>query len=112
MSNAIETRPWWKAAGGFLRRRLSFSLRTLLLVVTAIAIWLGWQTYLAREQREAIVSLNMPKTQFEWLNLAENVSVVYDFEEAQFRRSGRFSREPPAKPHPFSEVLGLDFCHR
>src|SRR5688572_22719913 len=34
------------------KRRLRFSLRTLLLLVTAISIWLGWQFRIVYERRE------------------------------------------------------------
>ncbi len=37
------------------RRFFRFSLRTLMIVVTVFCIWLGWQVYTARQQREAII---------------------------------------------------------
>src|SRR4051794_307103 len=36
------------------RERLRFSLRSLLLLVLLIALWLGWQVHRARRQREAV----------------------------------------------------------
>ena len=63
MSIDVARQPARKTVGGFLRGRLTFSLRTLLLVVTAFCIWLGWQSYLAREQREAVVALHLQTRQ-------------------------------------------------
>ena len=34
------------------RRLVQYRLRTLLIVTTIVAVWLGWWTYAARRQRE------------------------------------------------------------
>jgi len=39
------------------RRWFQFSLRTLLLVITAFAVWLGWRVKLAREQEAAVEAI-------------------------------------------------------
>ena len=39
------------------RRLLQFRLRTLLILTTIVAIWLGWWSYKARQQRDAVVAL-------------------------------------------------------
>ncbi|MCE9544498.1 MAG: hypothetical protein K8T25_03095 [Planctomycetia bacterium] len=39
------------------RRRFQFSLRALLIVTAIIAIWLGWWSYKARQQRVAVAKL-------------------------------------------------------
>ncbi|AMV36474.1 leucine-rich repeat domain-containing protein [Planctomyces sp. SH-PL62] len=39
------------------RRRLSLSVRGLMLLVLGLGVWLGWQVRLAREQREAAAAL-------------------------------------------------------
>jgi hypothetical protein len=40
-----------------LRRWFQFKLRTLLLLVSLLAIWLGWQTHQARQQRLAVADV-------------------------------------------------------
>ena len=39
------------------RRWLRFSLRGLLVVVTALAVWLGWNVYVVRERKAALAEL-------------------------------------------------------
>src|SRR5262245_19997517 len=39
------------------RRWLRFSLRTMLLLITALCIWLGYQVNAARRQREALAAI-------------------------------------------------------
>jgi hypothetical protein len=42
------------------RRWFRFSLRTFLLVFTAVAVWLGWNVYVVRQRREFIATLPWP----------------------------------------------------
>lgn len=50
------------------RRRLQYSLRTILLVTTALAVWLGWLTYRAQVQREAVRQIEAMSgtVQYDW----------------------------------------------
>ena len=40
-----------------MRRFFQFRLRTLLLVLTAISLWLGWQVRQAERQRQAVTAI-------------------------------------------------------
>jgi Leucine-rich repeat (LRR) protein len=41
----------------FLKRITRFRLATLLVAITVVALWLGWQTYLANQQRAAVAAI-------------------------------------------------------
>jgi hypothetical protein len=78
-------------------------LRTLLVLVTALAVWLGYMTHRAREQERAVRAIQ-----------ALGGTVVYDFEiDADDKR--RFDAEPPGPkwlrrlvgPHYGTKVVGV-----
>lgn len=50
------------------RRRLQFSLRTILLVTSALALWLGWLVHRAQVQREAVRQIEAAggTVQYDW----------------------------------------------
>ena len=66
------------------RRWLQFSLRTFLVLVTVFAVWFGWLTHKAREQRKAVA----------WVEKMGG-GVIYD-------------AEPPG-PKWVRDILGIDF---
>jgi hypothetical protein len=82
-----------------MRRRshLRFTLRTLLLAITALCIWLGIHTQRASRQK-AIVE-----------EIQKNVgSVTYDFE---YDPKGRAARGESWVPRWLRDRLGIDFFH-
>ena len=78
------------------RRFLRFSVRTLLIVLTILCIWLGWKVERARRQREAVAFVH-----------EMGGSVNYDYE---VDNDGRFApnAEPPG-PKWLRRQLGVDF---
>src|SRR5262245_26702937 len=72
------------------RRWFRFSLRTFLLVITALALWLGWKFGEAREQRRVVAELI-------------GLDVQYDF-------SDYFGGSPP-EPAWLIDLVGVDFFH-
>lgn len=84
-----------------LRRYLTFSLRTLFILLTALAVWLGVAVNRAREQREAVEAIE-----------AAGGEVRYDW---QFRRIGgirvfdRSGRDGPTAPTWLRQTIGDDF---
>ena len=42
------------------RRWLRFSLRTMFVAFTVVALWLGWNVYAVRERKAALESLGLP----------------------------------------------------
>src|SRR5262245_13991502 len=52
-----------------MKKWLRFSLRTMLLLITALCIWLGFQVNAARRQREAVTAI-----------LRNGGTVKYDFQ--------------------------------
>ena len=76
--------------------RLRFSLRTLLVLVTALAVWLGYMTHRAREQERAVRAIQ-----------ALGGTVVYDFElDAD---GNRRPNAEPAGPKWLRRLLGPHF---
>lgn len=73
------------------RRWFQYSLRTLLIVMTIIAVGLGWWSHKARQQREAVAALEKAG------GLA-----VYDFQERQLDK-------PPYWPRWLIGILGIDY---
>ena len=82
--------------------RLRFSLRTLLLLITASSVWLGWHIHATRRQEHAVKAI-----------LAYGGWVRYDF---QFSTKGYAPQnfDPKAEsnvPRWLVEQLGVDFFH-
>jgi internalin A len=77
------------------RRWFQFSLRTLLLLVAVLAVWLGWHTYRVKQQREAVLTV-------------EEVGglVRYDY---QWTRGG--TTAPPNRPSWLARLVGVDHVH-
>jgi hypothetical protein len=82
------------------RRLFSFTLRTLLIVLTAASLWLGWRVNRAHRQREAVAAI-----------VAFGGSVSYDFESAATVWP---HDDAPAPPEPawLIDVVGVDLFHR
>lgn len=88
------------------RRWVQFGLRTLLLIITAFAIWLGWQAHRARIQRDAVAAI-----------LKIGGIVLYDYEafEDPSGTSAQLvydqSRGPTAPPW-LRTLIGEDYFRR
>lgn len=79
-----------------MRRRLQFSLRTLLVALTIISIWLGIEINADRRKREAVDAIQ-----------AAGGKVFYDY---QLRFPGGFARNAdPNAPRWLRKLLGDDF---
>ena len=81
-------------------RYLTFSLRTLFLALTALAVWLGVVVNRAREQREAVKAIE-----------ALGGYVIYDW-QLQPSPDGGSAMKPDAKPTApawIRRVIGDDF---
>jgi hypothetical protein len=93
------------------RRWLRFGLRSLLLTWIALAIWLGWWTYTARQQRDAVAKVqNLSST---WGHLG--TSTYYSY---QIIDESRLDRPPTCDADASSWVprfaldrLGRDYFH-
>ncbi len=77
------------------RRRFRYSLRTFLIVVTAICLWLGWKIRAAREQQRTIAAIQELEG-----------GIDYDFEWEDISAD----RVPP-EPAWLVKLLGVDFLH-
>ncbi|MEK6246539.1 MAG: hypothetical protein N2C12_00055, partial [Planctomycetales bacterium] len=73
------------------RRLLRFRLLSLLVLVTVVAVWLGWWSHKARQQREAVAAINKVGGQ-----------VAYDFQ-----REGL--ETPRHWPEWLVDWLGVDY---
>lgn len=79
------------------RSRLRFTLRTLLLVITALCIWLGIHTQRARRQKGVVMEIQ------------KNIgSVTYDFE---YDPKGRSGNGESWVPPWLRDRLGIDLFH-
>ena len=96
------------------RRFLRYSLRTALLVVLVLSVWMGWQANRAARQRGAVAALG----EFDAI-------VMYDFQEFGFPNSssrvegfmanGGFEQHysrTPTDPQWLVDLLGVDALHR
>jgi hypothetical protein len=83
-----------------MRKWLRFSLRTLLLLVTALCVWLGIQVNAARRQRDAVAA---------WSRAGG--AVYYDDQivvDPRLEIGYTFSRNPKGRAWP-STALGIDY---
>lgn len=78
------------------RRRFQFSLRALLIAVTALAVWLGLEVNRVRRQREAVEAI-----------IAAGGKVHYDYEMAPGRSNTPDAE--PAAPRWLRKLIGEDF---
>jgi hypothetical protein len=114
MMNKITPESKWKMALRFIRRRLSFSLRTLMLFVTAVTLWIGWQTFLAREQREAVgqlmeLGVNEFRYDVGWVEFISNGRTV----DSIIRDDGTVANVSQASaPSSLEQLIGFDYLHR
>jgi hypothetical protein len=95
----METEPLKADPANRKRRWFQFSLRTLLLTVTACAIWVGWYANRVHRQKIAVQAV---------LDLGG--TVFYDYQSVDDRR-GRFVYDPkaePAWPHWIVRAFGVD----
>src|SRR5262245_27650401 len=78
------------------RRWFSVSLRTLLVLVTVLAIWLGWQANRAHKQREAVARIR-----------ELGGVVAYDYEYSDDK--GWIPDATPPGRQWMHDIAGLDF---
>ena len=81
-----------------LRRLFQFSLRTLLIVLTALGIWLGLHVQRARKQKEAVAAVRKLGG---WVH--------YDFQESPAGSRKFDGKIEPWLPRPVVSVFGEDF---
>src|SRR5262245_40067519 len=85
-----------------MKRWLRFSLRTMLLLITALCIWLGFQINAARRQKEAVAAI-----------LSVGGAVYYDYQYAPLAVGGPSytldqNRTPPG-PQWLRQCIGDDY---
>jgi hypothetical protein len=84
--------------GGGNWRWFRFSLRTLLLLLTVVGIWLGYTVNAARRQRAAVNTLQ-----------GSGVTIMYDYMETAARTWSTSGK--PSGPDWLRNALGLDYFH-
>src|SRR6185437_11305871 len=80
------------------RRYLTFSLRTLFVLTTVFAVWLGVVVNRAREQREAVKAIE-----------ALGGTVAYDWDEFPFDPFASDKRHTPHGPAWLRWLIGDDY---
>ena len=76
------------------RRLFQFRLRTILILTTIIAVWLGWWSYKARQQREAVAVIRKTGGEVEYdASLPWTVGM----------------KDPPQWPQWLLENIGVDY---
>ncbi len=78
------------------RRWLRFSLRTFLVVVTLVCVWLGWKINSARKQKQAVEAIQ-----------AIGGTALYDFEVD----SDGEPIQPNPEPSWLAKWIGKDYVH-
>jgi len=78
------------------RRWLRFSLRTFLIVLTILCVWIGWYLYRVEQQREAV----------KWV-LENGGTVRYDFEIDDDGKNRGDTQ--PSVPRWLIDMLGVDY---
>jgi hypothetical protein len=93
MAEPIKRRPRW----------LRFSLRTLLVVITVLCVWLGIQVNAARRQKHAVAAI-----------LKSAGEVVYDYQMFPEGQPKQFLLDKNAElsePAWLRQLFGIDFLH-
>ncbi len=80
------------------RRYLTFSLRTLFILLTTLAVWLGIATHRAREQRAAVQAIE-----------SLGGAVRYDWQNDPLDPFGSDVLDEPAGPAWLRRLMGDDF---
>jgi hypothetical protein len=80
------------------RRYLTFSLRTLFILLTASAAWIGIATHRAREQRAAVQAIE-----------SLGAMVIYDWQNDPLDPLGSDESPEPAGPAWLRRMMGNDF---
>src|SRR6185437_6075263 len=94
------------------RRYLTFSLRTLFVVTTALAVWLGVIVNRAREQREAVKAIETltGRVQYDWQPKAvEVILTAKGFEGVKGWRQVNASNTAPDAPEWLRRLLGDEY---
>lgn len=79
----------------FLRRSLQFKLRSFLLILAIVCIWLGWYSVRVQQQREAV----------DWV-LKNGGAVRYDYE---YQGQKFIPDSQPSVPKWLLDTLGVDY---
>jgi len=77
------------------RRWFQYSLRTFLLIVTLICVWLGWRITAARQQRLAVAAVR---------ELGSGIEYDFDKNDQEVDRH-------PSEPAWLMSIFGVDFFH-
>ncbi len=93
-----------KATSHRKRRWLRFHLRTLLVLVTVLCVWLAFRTSVAMRQRDVVDRLGKS---FEQHTSHPSLRVEYDYEwDADFKPTGA---DRPPGPAWLQDLLGVDY---
>ncbi len=104
-SKQPRRRRWW----------LRFRLRTFLIILTILCVWLGWFLYRVEQQRSSVHWIEQ-QGGFVYYGYESRIRFPDDFDYLSLSPSSVFVREPPVPDwllhildiHYFSDVVGVD----
>ena len=87
------------------RRWYQFSLRTLVLLLVACAVFCGWRAYRARKNRERVASAQKAVAEIEKLRLGDSIKPAYEEQWSATWLEQLF--DDPGDPYDPDSVLGI-----